>query len=96
MTKWVDTDGFLEKIKDKDRYGIFLDMGVGKTSLMLALIDHKFFHDVKKVLIVTPKTVSEATWQTEIAKWSNFNYLSSVLTLIEGTENRFGSKKETL
>jgi SNF2 family DNA or RNA helicase len=85
VLKWTDTYGFLDTIKDKERYGIFLDMGVGKTSLLLALIDHKFYNDIKKVLIITPKKVSLSTWQNEIDKFSNFKYMKSVLNLIEGT-----------
>ena len=42
---WTDTHGFLEKIKHKKKYGIFLDMGVGKTSLLLALCDYKIFSE---------------------------------------------------
>jgi SNF2 family DNA or RNA helicase len=83
---WKDNDGFLETIKDESRYGIFLDMGVGKTSLLLALADYKFFGGVKRILIITPKKVSLSTWQNEIKKWKNFNYMESVLNLIEGTE----------
>lgn len=85
---WADTYNFLNKIKDKERYGIFLDMGVGKTSLLLALIDHKFFAGVKKVLIITPKQVSLSTWQNEIKKWDNFNYMLDSVALINGDENK--------
>jgi hypothetical protein len=86
--EWTDK-GYLEKIKDKERYGIFLDMGVGKTSLLLALIDYKMFaEDVKKVLIITPKDVSLSTWQNEISKWENFKYLKKGLRLINGDEEK--------
>lgn len=93
MLKWTDTHGFLDNIKDEQRYGIFLDMGVGKTSLLLALIDHKFYVDVKKVLIITPKKVSLSTWQNEIDKFHNFKYMKSVLSLVEGTPEQ---RKKTL
>jgi len=87
--KWKDEDGFLAQIKNEERFGIFLDMGTGKTSLTLSLIDHKFFvENYKKVLIITPKAVSLATWQKEIAKFSNFEYMKSILKLIEGTETQ--------
>ena len=85
---WTDTYGLLDTIKDQERYGIFLDMGVGKTSLLLALIDHKFFNGVKKVLIITPKQVSLSTWQNEINKWDNFKYMSDSVALISGNENK--------
>lgn len=84
---WKDQDGFLEQIKDQNRFGVFLDMGVGKTALLLGLADYQFFnHNVKKILIITPKKVSLSTWQNEIAKWENFSYMSNVVSLIEGTE----------
>lgn len=87
--KWKDEDGFLAQIKTEERFGIFLDMGTGKTSLTLALIDYKFFvENYKRVLIITPKAVSLATWQTEIDKFSNFNYMTSILNLIQGTEKK--------
>jgi SNF2 family DNA or RNA helicase len=85
--KWTDNDKFLERIKDEKRFGIFLDMGVGKTALLLALADYKFFNsNVKKILIITPKKVSLSTWQNEIKKWANFSYMSESVSLIEGTE----------
>jgi len=85
---WTDTYNYLNTIKDKERYGIFLDMGVGKTSLLLALIDHKFFTNVKRVLIITPKQVSLSTWQNEIKKWNNFNYMLDSVALVNGDENK--------
>ncbi|NBK98763.1 MAG: DEAD/DEAH box helicase [Erysipelotrichia bacterium] len=88
LTYWTDEYGFLETIKDQSKYGIFLDMGVGKTSLLLALVDYNFFHEFKKVLVITPKQVSLATWQNEIKKWANFSYLSHVLNVIQGDESK--------
>jgi len=86
---WTDKDGFLEVIKDKSRYGIFLDMGVGKTALLLALCDYKFkTNNINKVLIITPKKVSLSTWQKEIAKWDNFNYMLPFVKLISGTPEK--------
>jgi SNF2 family DNA or RNA helicase len=91
---WKDEDGFLEKIKNEKRFGIFLDMGVGKTALLLALCDYKFFDNVKKVLIITPKKVSLSTWQNEIAKWENFNYMKDIVSLLDGDEAQRISKME--
>lgn len=85
---WTDTYDLLDTIKDKQQYGVFLDMGVGKTSLLLALIDHKFFNGVKRVLIITPKQVSLSTWQNEIKKWENFHYMLNNIELINGNEQK--------
>lgn len=79
---WKDEDGFLDLFKDEEKFGIFNDMGTGKTALLLGLCDYKFFRGVKRILIITPKQVSLATWQNEIAKWENFHYMKNYVTLL--------------
>jgi hypothetical protein len=73
-----DQQQALEIIKDKRHYGIFFDMGVGKTALMLALIEYLAFDklEVKNVLIIAPASVANRlnVWQDEIRKWENFSY----------------------
>lgn len=68
----------LEIIKDQRHYGIFFDMGVGKTALMLALIEYLVFDklEVSNVLIIAPASVANklTVWQDEIKKWENFAY----------------------
>ncbi len=92
--RWTDEYGFFNLIKDEKRYGVFLDMGTGKTALLLALIDHKIFtDDVKKILVIAPKKVTLATWQNEIKKFENFNYLQRAVHEISGTAEK---RKKTL
>lgn len=57
--------------------GIFLGMGLGKTSITLAAIRELMYDrfDVQKVLIVAPKRVAETTWRDEAAKWDDFRNL---------------------
>lgn len=87
MVRWENKK--IEEIKKKDRFGVFMDMGTGKTSLLLALIDYKFFYeDVKKVLIIAPKNVTISTWQDEIKKFIDFHYLENIVTSIAGTEKK--------
>jgi SNF2 family DNA or RNA helicase len=73
-----DQQDALEIIKDKRHYGIFFDMGVGKTALMLALIEYLVFDklEVSNVLIIAPASVANKlnVWQDEIKKWENFAY----------------------
>jgi SNF2 family DNA or RNA helicase len=68
----------LEIIKDKKQYGIFFDMGVGKTALMLSLIEYLAFDklEVSNVLIIAPASVANklTVWQDEIQKWDNFSF----------------------
>lgn len=68
----------LEIIKEKRCFGVFLDMGVGKTALMLKLIDYLVFErlEISNVLIIAPATVANEleVWQDEIKKWKNFSF----------------------
>jgi SNF2 family DNA or RNA helicase len=73
-----DQQSALDIIKDKRHYGIFFDMGVGKTALMLALIEYLVFDklEASNVLIIAPASVANklTVWQDEIKKWENFSY----------------------
>jgi SNF2 family DNA or RNA helicase len=56
--------------------GLFLDMGLGKTSSTLAAI--KLLMDrgiVKRVLIIAPLRVCWSVWPEEVKKWRDFNGL---------------------
>lgn len=57
--------------------GVFLGMGLGKTSLTLAVLVTELFDKLtlNKILIIAPKKVAEATWQEEVEKWDEFKYL---------------------
>ena len=56
---------------------VFLDMGLGKTSITLTAISHLLAAGtVKKVLVVAPLRVAQATWPDEIAKWDHLASLS--------------------
>lgn len=64
--------------EEKKQYGIFLDMGVGKTALILSLIEYIVFDKLEdlRTLIIAPATVANKlqVWQDEIQKWENFSY----------------------
>ena len=63
---------------------LFLDMGLGKSSISLtAFTQLKAQGDAKKLLIVAPKRVAEITWPDEIEKWDHTCTLS--YSLIVGT-----------
>lgn len=73
-------------IKQKD-IALWLGCGLGKTIITLtALQELKFnYFESRKILIIAPKKVSEATWQREAAKWEHLNLrISTVL----GTVNQ--------
>lgn len=70
-------------IVEEQTFGVFLDMGVGKTALMLSLIDYLVYERMEmdgNILIIAPKGVSNKTqvWQEEIKKWQNFNFFNYV------------------
>lgn len=62
---------------------LFLDMGLGKTVITLSAINRLRYDYlcVRKVLIIAPKKVAEATWNKEAAKWVGLNKLRFSLVL---------------
>ena len=57
--------------------GLFLDPGLGKTSIVLAAFKIlKKEGYAKKMLIVAPLRVCHNVWPKEIEKWGNFNELT--------------------
>ena len=77
IIKLTDTqEKVLEVIKDQKSYGVFLDMGVGKTALILSLLDYLIFDKLEDInaLIVVPSQVGKVfqVWQKEIQKVGKF------------------------
>ena len=69
---------------DNDSYGLFLDMGLGKT--VSALTATKELYDdfaINKVLVIAPLRVAKTVWHTEISEWSHLSELS--YSIITGT-----------
>lgn len=66
----------LKFVLERPRAGLFMDMGLGKTSISLAAISELMrAGHVSKTLIVAPIRVLENVWPAEIEKWDNFNHL---------------------
>ena len=61
------------RILEHPCYGLFLDMGLGKTVITLSAIAELIYDrfEVRKVLIIAPKSVAESTWQHEAKKWEH-------------------------
>lgn len=87
----------LEIIKKQRHYGIFFDMGVGKTALMLQLIEYLVFDklELSRILIIAPATVANEleVWQDEIKKWDNYNYFDYVC--LKGTQQKRKQKLQS-
>ena len=63
--------------------GVFLDMGMGKTSIALTAVEellHDYF-EIRKVLIIAPLNPAKNTWPAEIAKWDHLQDLTYSLVL---------------
>ena len=65
---------------------IFLDMGMGKSSITLTAIERLMYQEfeVRKVLIIAPLQVAKNTWPAEIQKWDHLNGLT--WSVIIGTQ----------
>lgn len=68
--------------------GLFVDMGLGKTAVTLAVINYLMFEEleISRVLIVAPKRVAESVWDEECNKWEDFAHLRC--SKILGTEKQ--------
>ncbi|MBE6068061.1 MAG: DEAD/DEAH box helicase [Clostridium lundense] len=76
-TKWI---------LDKDKVGLLMDMGLGKTVCTLTAVDelmHNYF-EVIKVLVIAPLRVAEDTWSSEAEKWEHLKHLK--ISKILGSE----------
>lgn len=60
-------------IEENPVAAIFLDMGMGKTSIVLTAILHLMYEqfEVNRVLIIGPLRVARITWSEEIKKWDH-------------------------
>jgi hypothetical protein len=80
----VEQQQALKFAKNKKIFGLFILMGVGKTSVSLTLIEELMYNliDIRRVLVVAPLRVAEITWPDEIRKWDHTRKLS--YTFIHG------------
>lgn len=63
-------------IQEKRRCGLFLDMGLGKTSSTLtAISDLRDSFAIHKVLVIAPLRVANSVWAQETRKWAHLKHL---------------------
>ena len=67
----------IQRVIDDPAVGLFLRPGLGKTVITLTAINAlKYYRwQISKALVVAPKTVAEATWSKEAAKWDHLEHL---------------------
>ena len=76
----------IERIVNDPAVGLFLDMGLGKTAITLTAVNDLKFNrlEIQRCLVIAPKKVAEATWDTEAYKWDHLRHLR--ISKILGTE----------
>lgn len=75
----------IEYIEKHPVSAVFLDMGLGKTSITLTAINNLLsdYFAVRKVLVIAPLRVAKNTWSAEINKWDHLNDLK--YSIVVGT-----------
>lgn len=77
------------------RSGLFLDPGLGKTSISLAAIKIlKYAREIKGVLLVAPLRVAYSVWPGEVEKWVNFNGLTCTILHDKNKPSIWGEQKD--
>lgn len=73
----------INKIIDNKKYGLFLDMGLGKTVSTLTAIEELKYNylEVEKVLVIAPLRIARDTWAQEVEKWGHLSNLDVSLVL---------------
>lgn len=64
----------------KSSAALFLDPGLGKTSIVLSAFSHLLGEGIaKKMLVIAPLRVCQLVWEQEGSKWSQFRHLKFAL-----------------
>ena len=80
----------IEYIKVHPVSAVFLDMGLGKTSITLTALNDLLFDyfTVHKILVVAPLRVARSTWSSEIQKWDHLKKLKYSIVIGTPAERR--------
>lgn len=75
----------IDFIVDHPNCALFLDMGLGKSVVTLTAIQRlkDDYLEIRKVLVVAPKSVARNTWPTEARKWDHLKDLR--ISVVMGT-----------
>lgn len=67
----------IERVIQDNALGLFLEMGLGKTSIVMTAINDLKYNrfQVRKILVIAPLKVAEDTWVREQAKWEHLRIL---------------------
>jgi SNF2 family DNA or RNA helicase len=93
---WSPKEYQVEGIKmllEQGAVALFLDPGLGKTSLVLAALKIlKARTLINKVLIVAPLRPMYKVWPDEVSKWSDFNHM--VVSVLHGPNKQWNLEAE--
>ena len=75
-------------IVDNPYCALFLDMGLGKTVATLTAVRllMEDYLEVRKVLVIAPKSVAQNTWTSECEKWDHLRHLR--ISVVMGAAKR--------
>ena len=67
----------IAKLLTHNSYGLFIDMGLGKTVITLTAVNEliRYRFEVERCLVIAPLSVAMSTWQDEIKKWEHLQGL---------------------
>ncbi|BAE05088.1 unnamed protein product [Staphylococcus haemolyticus JCSC1435] len=65
----------IDKVIENEKYGLFLDMVLGKTVSTLTAFSELQLLDTEKMLVIAPLNVAKDTWADEISKWEHLKHL---------------------
>lgn len=73
----------LDHVLENPYAGLFMEMGLGKTVVVLTAIDKLIYDDlsINKVLVIAPKKVAESVWTDEINKWHHIKHLTTSIVI---------------
>lgn len=76
----------IEFLAEVPRAGLLLDMGLGKTAIVLSSIHDFMFSsfDTRRTLVIAPKNVALIAWPGELEKWDQFKAIN--YTVLHGPE----------
>ena len=85
----------IEYIKTHPVAAIFLDCGLGKTSITLSALNDLLFDsfDVHKVLVIAPIRVGSVSWPDEFSKWDHLSGLTYSVAIGTAAERLAALKK---
>lgn len=80
----------IKYIQNQPVSAVFLDMGLGKTSITLTALNDLLFDyfTVHKILVIAPLRVAKTTWSAEINKWDHLKYLKYSIVVGTPTERK--------